>query len=100
MTLEILDLAEPNLLAGQRFYERQAEGIGDYFLESLFADIESLRLYAGTHREVFGFQRLLSNRFPFAIYYRIKRGHIAGWRVLDCRNAPANIREQLESSGV
>ena len=44
MTLEILDLAEPNLLAGQRFYERQAEGIGDYCLESLFADIESLRL--------------------------------------------------------
>ena len=42
MTLEILDLAEADLLAGHRFYEKQAEGIGDYFLESLFADIESL----------------------------------------------------------
>lgn len=100
MTIEILDLAEADLLAGHSFYERQAEGIGDYFLDSLSADIESLRLYAGAHRKVFGFYRLLSERFPFAIYYRMKRGHIEVWRVLDCRMAPANIREQLAPSGV
>nr|VFJ91544.1 MAG: hypothetical protein BECKLFY1418B_GA0070995_102620 [Candidatus Kentron sp. LFY] len=34
---------------GFRFYERQAEGLGDYFLDSLWSDIHSLRLYGGIH---------------------------------------------------
>jgi hypothetical protein len=36
--------AEQDLLAGHDFYEKQATGIGTYFLDSLFADIDSLVL--------------------------------------------------------
>jgi hypothetical protein len=53
--LRILSLAEVDLLDGFRFYERQGSGVGWYFLESLNSDIESLRLYAGSHRRVFGY---------------------------------------------
>jgi hypothetical protein len=52
-------LAEADLLDGFRFYERQSAGIGSYFLEALYSDIESLRLYAGIHRRVFGYHRML-----------------------------------------
>jgi hypothetical protein len=31
-----------------------------------------LRLYAGIHRTIFGSHRLLSKRFPYAIYYAKK----------------------------
>jgi hypothetical protein len=31
-----------------QFYERQETGLGWYFLDSLFSDIDSLLLYAGT----------------------------------------------------
>jgi hypothetical protein len=34
---------------GFRFYEAQDEGLGDYFLNSIFSDIDSLQLYAGIH---------------------------------------------------
>lgn len=34
--------AERDLLDGHAFYERQAPGGGIYFLDSLFADIDSL----------------------------------------------------------
>jgi hypothetical protein len=64
--------ADRDLLAGFRFYERQARGVGHYFLDSLFADIDSLVLRAGIHRKIEGFYRLLSDRFPFAIYYKIE----------------------------
>jgi len=64
--LRILDLAEADLLNGYQFYESQSSGIGSYFFETLYSDIESLRLYAGIHRQLFGFHRLLSRRFPFA----------------------------------
>jgi hypothetical protein len=62
--IEILDEAEQDLLDGFGFYEAQGEGLGDYFLDQLFADIDSLRIYAGIHSRHFGFHRLLAKRFP------------------------------------
>ena len=68
MRIEVLDSAQQDLLAGFAFYERQAYGLGSYFLDSLFSDIDSLRLFAGVHAVHFGrYHRLLSKRFPFAI---------------------------------
>ena len=58
-----------DLVEGSRFYEKQAEGIGAYFLDSLFSDIDSLVISAGAHPVHFGkYHRLLSKRFPFAVY--------------------------------
>jgi hypothetical protein len=72
MRIEILDEAQQDLTDGFRFYENQRAGLGDYFLDSLFSDVDSLHLYAGIHVLAFGYHRLLSKRFPFAIYYRVK----------------------------
>ena len=44
MKIEILDEAQEDLVEGCHFYERQLEGVGDYFLDSLFSDIDSLQL--------------------------------------------------------
>ncbi len=98
MRLRILSLAESDLLAGFRFYERQSSGVGWYFLETLNSDIESLRLYAGIHPQVFGYYRMLSKRFPFAVYYDLHEEEIRVWRVLDCRRAPRWIKLQLRIS--
>ena len=81
-----------DLIQGRQFYEKQQQGLGAYFLDSLFSDIESLLLYAGVHQVFFGFHRALSKRFPFAIYYRVFNDEIQVWRVLDCRQKPASLR--------
>jgi plasmid stabilization system protein ParE len=96
MKLKILSSAVEDLHAGRLFYERQGEGVGDYFFDSLFSDIDSLTLYAGVHREVFGYHRLLSKRFPYAIYYTVDDDVVVVWRVLDVRRDPQTIRQQLE----
>lgn len=96
MTIRILSLAESDLVAAGRFYDRISEGIGSYFLETLYSDIESLRLFAGIHRRCWGYHRLLSRRFPFAIYYKTDRDEITIWRVLDCRRDPDWIRKELK----
>jgi hypothetical protein len=67
MKLRILDSALADLDRGRQFYERQGEGLGAYFLDSLFAEIESLLWYAGIHRKVFGFHRLIARRFPYGV---------------------------------
>ena len=77
------------------FYERQQEGLGGYFLESLFSDIDSLRLYAGIHLKVFGNHRLLSKRFPYAVYYAEESGTVFVKAVLDCRRDPKFHRQRL-----
>jgi hypothetical protein len=94
--IKILDLAERDLIEGHRFYEAQEAGLGSYFLTTLFADIESLRLYAGVHEKPFKtYYRLLSNRFPFAVFYTIKENIVSIHAVLDCRRDPAWVRKRL-----
>jgi len=95
MRIEILDSAEKDLLDGFKFYERQSKGLGNYFLESLFSDIGSLNLYAGIHAIHFGYSRMLSKRFPFAIYYKSDKEIVRVYAILDCRRNPAWIRERL-----
>ena len=97
MKLRILDSALEDLNCGRQFYERQGEGLGAYFLDSLFAEIESLIWYAGIHRKVFGFHRLIARRFPYGVYYRVEDAGVAVvWRVLDLRRSPGAVRKALE----
>jgi hypothetical protein len=90
MRIEILSEAQDDLVAGAKFYERRRAGLGEYFLNSLYSDIDSLLLYAGIHRLIFGFHRAPSKRFPFAIFYRFERDKelIRVYRVLDCAEIP------------
>jgi plasmid stabilization system protein ParE len=96
MRIEILDEAEQDLIDGFRFYEVQEIGLGDYFLDSLSSDIDSLRIYAGVHPKYFGYYRLLSRRFPFAVYYRIAGKIVRVHAVLDCRRDPEWITTRLK----
>ena len=76
MRIQILDLAKADLFDGHEFYEKQEAGLGDYFLRSLFSDIDQLQSTAGIHLQPYRhFHRALSERFPFAIFYgRGRRG--------------------------
>lgn len=49
MKIRILDEAKADMREGAQFYERQNEGLGSYFLDTIFSDIDSLILYAGVH---------------------------------------------------
>ena len=70
-SIEITQAAQDDLLAAYWFYEHQQAGIGAYFLNSLYADIDALQISAGVHVKVepSGAFRSLGSRFPFAIYY-------------------------------
>ena len=96
MKLRILPSALQDLDRGREFYARQGESLGDYFLDSLFSDIDSLELYAGVHAKFFGYHRLLAKRFPFAVYYKVDGDICIVWRVLDCRQNPAKTAGALK----
>lgn len=95
MKIQILPSAREDLAAGFAFYEMQQDGLGTYFLESLFTTIDSLRTQAGIHRKIYGSYRLLAKTFPYAIYYSLEGSTAKVKAVLDCRRDPRWIRSRL-----
>jgi len=97
MKLLILTSAIRDIQSGMDFYERQSPGLSSHFQKCLFSDIDSLQICAGIHRKMFGYFRLLSKRFPYAIYYRMDDAQTAViYRVLDCRRDPKKIQQSLK----
>ena len=96
MKVKILRSATNDLVEGYRFYEQCAPGVGAYFLDSLYSDIDSLVITAGMHPQAFGdYHRMLSKRFPFAVYYRTSGNIARVYAVIDCRRNPTWIRQRL-----
>ena len=96
MNVRILAAAQDDLASGFRFYEIQAVGLGSYFINSLYSDIDSLQFFGGIHPIVAdGYHRLLSKRFPFAVYYLQEGDTIIVHAILDCRRNPAWNRKRL-----
>ena len=83
MHIEILDDAQEDMLQGTLFYESQQYGAGDYFLDSVSSDIDSLHLYAGIHSLRDDYYVLFSKRFPI-------------YAVLDERQNPQSIVKRLK----
>jgi len=95
MKIKILADAKVDLLMGAEFYEQQSQGLGKYFLDSISSDIESLQIYCGVHKKIKSYYRLLSKRFPYAIYYKYDRDTIYIYAILDCRRDPLLIENRL-----
>jgi len=96
MKIKVLSSAIEDLYEGRLFYEKQGTGLGEYFFDSLFSDIDSLVLYGGIHAKFHGFHRMLSKRFPYAIYYKLEGEKlVVVYRVLDLRRDPKKIRLTL-----
>jgi plasmid stabilization system protein ParE len=96
MHIEILDNAKNDLYEGAIFYESQSYRLGDYFLDSIVSDIESLYIYAGIHSAVFEYYALRAKRFPYTIYYKIEDKAIKVYAVLDDRMEPKKTEKRLK----
>ena len=100
MRLRVLASAKGDLAEGRDFYEAQDSGLGGYFLASVTADIEGLRVSGGVHAVVHhDYHRALCRIFPFAVYYTKEADVVTVYAVVDCRRDPAWIRQHLERPG-
>ena len=95
MKIQILSNAIDDISYGYIFYEKQNENKGSYFIESIRLDIETLKKYYGIHEKKWKYYRLLSKKFPFAIYYQFDKTTIYIHSILDCRQNPEKIYKRL-----
>jgi plasmid stabilization system protein ParE len=96
MHIKILPAALEDLEDGYHFYEQQSQGLGNYFLDSLYSDIGSLQIMGGIHAIHFNrYYRLLAKRFPYAVYYKVENDTAVVYAVVDCRRNPTWIKRKL-----
>lgn len=78
-----------DLAAGFRYYEGQAEGLGERFLvavNSVFDAIERYpEMFAQIHGEV---RRALVSRFPYGVFYRMESRRVVVLAVLHTARDP------------
>jgi plasmid stabilization system protein ParE len=91
----ILEEAAKDLEAAFDFYEKQEQGAGKYFTKNLLSDIDKLSTTSGIHNLEFGFFKKLSQKFPFAIYYKVTIDAVVIYAVLDLRKNPLWTRDEL-----
>lgn len=91
----LMAAAAEDLEAARDFYNEREFGVGEYCVDSLLTDIESLSLYHGVHRLQFGCHRMLATRFPFGIYYLDSEEQTQVVAVLDLRRKPSWVRKQV-----
>ena len=91
----ILAETADDLEEAREFYDAREAGVGDYCVTSLLADVESLALYHGVHRQQYGCYRILASRFPFGIYYLETEAETRVVAALDLRRHPGWIRKQV-----
>ena len=95
MKVHLLTSAEEDLLDAFYFYEKIETGLGDYFWDTIFAEIDSLETLAGIHREVRGYHRMLSKKFPFGVFYTLRDDLVEVKAVLDLRQRNPSIAKRL-----
>ena len=95
MRVELRVEARQDLANAALFYEEQREGLGNYFVDRLFDDLDRLEKIAGAHEIVYGLHRMLASRFPFAVYYQTDGTVVDVVAILDCRSEPGAIADRL-----
>ena len=97
MTVKLHPQVSTDILRGVAFYDSQAHGLGAYFQTMVVSAIDSLHFFPAIHAKVRGYHRMLVDKFPFALYYKIFGDKVIVFSVLDTRMNPETIHAQLDS---
>ncbi len=95
MNLLILPEAENDLIDAYWFYEKQSDGVGKFFLESITADMERLTFLARVHSLHLGKHRMIASRFPYSIYYLVEEQTVKIYAILDDWRDPDRTGRRL-----
>jgi hypothetical protein len=96
--IKISKYAKEDLKNAYNFYENQLLGLGEKFFNVIIAEIEMLEIYGCLHQKVYGYHRMLSKKFPYAIYYDCDKKNkiIYVIAILDLRQNPNKNKKTLK----
>jgi len=88
--------AESDIVAAYDWYEGRRAGLGEEFLSSVDACLESIRRRPELYRVVHeAYRRSLIRRFPYAVFYEQSESAVTIYAVLHTSRNPGKWRERL-----
>lgn len=94
-SIKLLPEAYEDLKVIQLFYDTQAPNLGRYCTDFLFSEFDRLSYFAGVHGKVGDIHRMLVQRFPLSIYYKIIDDNVTVVAILDNRQDPKHHMNRL-----
>jgi plasmid stabilization system protein ParE len=97
MSLELIirPEAEADALEAYRWYSDQLPGLGDEFLAEIDRALETIHAHPQAtrklHRE---FRRVLTRRFPYAVFYAVQADRIVVFAILHTARDPRLWRKR------
>jgi toxin ParE1/3/4 len=95
-TLWLLSDALADIEAARGWYDVQRPGLGDLFLDAIDDALESVQTFPAAHPiDYRDARRLLVERFPYCLYYRVEADGIVVVACLHAARDPAETRRRL-----
>jgi plasmid stabilization system protein ParE len=96
--ITVSEYAKNDLEKAYEFYEKQLRGLGKKMINTILTEIEMLEFYGCLHQIYYGYHRMISKKFPYAIYYNCnkKEKSIIIVAILDLRRNPKAIYKYLK----
>ena len=94
--LRLLPEVEEDAFSGYLWYEERSSGLGDQFLDALYAGVSTILssplLYRVVHQDI---RRRLLGRFPYAVYFTVEGDQLLVLGVFHCARDPQSIDTEL-----
>ncbi len=95
--LHLLSCAEEDISNAIIWYDKQLKGLGQRFLLSIDASIQSIQRNPFLYPKIYkNFRRALIQRFPFGIYYSIERDTIVVIAAFHEKRKPKRWKKRIE----
>jgi plasmid stabilization system protein ParE len=99
MRYRLLSLADRELAEAAQWYETQAAGLGQEFLDEFQAVMSRIMRFPEAWTKVGArHRRCLFRRFPYAVLYSHTESEILVAGVIDLRRDPQHLEQRKESS--
>lgn len=87
--------AEADALEAYRWYNEQLPGLGGEFLGEIDRALENIRANPEAHRKLHReFRRVLTRRFPYAVFYALRDNRIVVFAILHTARDPRLWRKR------
>lgn len=97
MKIHIRPEAEADIEEAAFWYEKQAESLGEDFLEEILAICAMISSNPNIYQPVYkNVRRAVIHRFPFGIFYYIEEDIIVVFAVMHASRHPKNWQERTE----
>lgn len=97
-SLSFLPEVEDDVINAYLWYEEKSKGLGEEFLRIFYASSAEIARTPNLYRKVYkNFHRCLLKRFPYAIYFIVKKKTVIVYGVFHCARNPYFIQERINN---